>query len=468
MRDKKVINDVVVVLPGIMGSTLSKSGELVWAPSRSSVITAISTFGRSIKEMRLPQGIGDNHPDDGVEPVALMPDLHILPGIWNPQIGYDELLKSLHNRFHFIERSAEKPHLIPNLLPVAYDWRLSNRFNGRRLKSIVEPALERWRAKGGRFADAKLIFICHSMGGLVARWYIEKEGGAAITRKLVTLGTPYRGALDALDKLVNGVKKGIGPLGIDLTLFAQSLPSLYQLIPEYACIESENKLLKTTETAIPGLQTEMIADAMRFHNDIDAAAATQHATAFDIHPIVGTRQMTSTTARISGNTVEPIEKIFGEEEGGDATVPRLSAIPKGVLMDSPIIHFIAEQHGSLQCNQAVLDGIEGILSGKPTVYRASARIELGIKIEPVVLVGERILVEATVAGGERVALQARVINEKNVMVTSQLRVSNGIHRVMLSPLPPGAYRILVGGVGSMAAVVTPVTSTVLVWGGEMS
>src|SRR5262249_1730718 len=43
------------------------------------------------------------------------------------------------------------------------------------------------------------------MGGLVARWYLEHRGGAAITRKLSTLGTPYRGAAKALEQLVNGV-----------------------------------------------------------------------------------------------------------------------------------------------------------------------------------------------------------------------------------------------------------------------
>ena len=469
MRGQTVIKDVVVVLPGIMGSTLAKDGKLVWAPSAGSVLRAITAFGRSIKELTLPQGIGDSHPGDGVEPVSLMPDLHLLPGIWCAHIGYAELLNWLRAKFHFIEPAADQPNLVPNLLPVAYDWRLSNRHNGRRLKFIVEPALERWRAQGEEFADAKLIFICHSMGGLVARWFIEKESGSEITRKLVTLGTPYRGALNALDQLVNGVKKGIGPLKFDLTSFARSLPSIHQLLPEYACIESLRGLLKTTETTIPQLQTAMIADAMRFHDEIDQAAASCDAAAFDIHPIVGTRQTTYTTARIVGNLVVPVETIGGEDEGGDATVPRLSAIPKGTRPDSPIIHFIADQHGSLQSNQAVLDEIDGILTAKPTVYRAVARLELGVKTESVVLAGERITVEASVFGGERVSLQVLVMDEKVKKVTTeQLRPSGGLSRAVLEPLPPGAYRMIVKGVGAMAAAVAPVTTTVLVWGEEIS
>ena len=71
-----------------------------------------------------------------------------------------------------------------NLLPVAYDWRLSCRYNARRLGTIIEPALQRWRDQGGQYADAQVVFVCHSMGGLIARWYIEQCGGAEITRKL--------------------------------------------------------------------------------------------------------------------------------------------------------------------------------------------------------------------------------------------------------------------------------------------
>jgi triacylglycerol esterase/lipase EstA (alpha/beta hydrolase family) len=79
------------------------------------------------------------------------------------------------------------------------------------------------------------------MGGLVARWYIEHCGGAGHTRKLITLGTPYRGAAKALLPLINGVRKDLGPLAIDLSLFARSMPALHQLLPTYACIDGTVK-----------------------------------------------------------------------------------------------------------------------------------------------------------------------------------------------------------------------------------
>ena len=36
--------------------------------------------------------------------------------------------------------------------------------------------------------DKDLVIVGHSMGGLVARWYIEKCGGAEVTRKLIWVG----------------------------------------------------------------------------------------------------------------------------------------------------------------------------------------------------------------------------------------------------------------------------------------
>ncbi|HET7800444.1 MAG TPA: hypothetical protein VFL38_08475, partial [Humibacillus xanthopallidus] len=174
-------NDLVVVLPGITGSTLGVRGadgspaseNLIWAPSAGAVWKLL-TGGNSILKKALPEGIGDAAPDDGVEPVALMPDVHVLPGIWTPIRGYDVLIDALEG-LGYKRDNGPKP---PNLVAFPYDWRLSNRYNGERLKTVVEPALERLRAQGGASADAQVVFVVHSMGGLVARWYIEKCGGA--------------------------------------------------------------------------------------------------------------------------------------------------------------------------------------------------------------------------------------------------------------------------------------------------
>ena len=93
-----VSTDVVVVLPGIMGSTLGlKEGDrpasekLIWALDAGAIWRGATGLGPSIKDFALPAGVGDGHPGDGIEPVGLMGDVHVIPGLWTPVRGYDTL-----------------------------------------------------------------------------------------------------------------------------------------------------------------------------------------------------------------------------------------------------------------------------------------------------------------------------------------------------------------------------------------
>jgi hypothetical protein len=53
------MNDVVVVLPGIMGSTLHKDARPVWEPSAGGVIGNLRSAFRGLKTLEQPEGIGD-------------------------------------------------------------------------------------------------------------------------------------------------------------------------------------------------------------------------------------------------------------------------------------------------------------------------------------------------------------------------------------------------------------------------
>ena len=206
--------------------------------------------------------------------------------------------------------------MIPNLIPFPYDWRLSNRFNGRLLARVAVEALERWRAQPGmRRRKTGLGLSLH--GGLVARWFAEQEGGAELIRALITIGTPHRGSLIALTNLVNGLDPGIGPLRIPLTDSAQSALTL----PIAAAIRLsivEIRSRRPARAAIPGTRRGMLADAAAFHGSIAGAETLP----YTLHKIVGIRQPTPTTARLDGTKVVPSAEIDGKNQGGDGTVPR--------------------------------------------------------------------------------------------------------------------------------------------------
>jgi hypothetical protein len=451
--------DLVVVLPGIMGSQLRQDGHLVWGPSAGSAVRAITTFGRSVQRLQLPAGVGDDHPCDGVEPAGVMPDLHLLPGIWTPVKGYDVLVKRLRS-LGYRDVSPDLAAPPGNLLALGYDWRLSNRWNGQWIATQAEPALDRWRAQGGPYADAQLIFVCHSMGGLVARWYIERCGGAAHTRKLITLGTPYRGAAKALQQLINGVHKGLGPLAVDLTGFARSLPSSYQLVPEYACIEHAGDLVKTTEITIPELDTAMSGDAMRFHTQLREAESARPQSLGATHAIVGIRQATPTTVKITGGRAHPLDTYRGDDLAGDATVPLVGACRADVPLDSPALRRVPDKHGNLQRNRAALDELEGILTARPVKVRAAGVIDAAVDAPELILAGESLPVHVRLSDTRRTAARITITGESGRLATA--RVITPPIATSFDGLAPGVYTVEVTGLNPSPAI-APVTSTVLVW-----
>jgi pimeloyl-ACP methyl ester carboxylesterase len=455
--------DLVVVLPGILGSTLRQRGRLVWAPSGGAVLRAIATFGQAVRHLRLPDGLGDEHPGDGVEPVELMPDLHLLPGIWTPVKGYDRLLARLRS-LGYHDGGTDPHDPAGNLVTFPYDWRLSNRYNASRLGEIVEPALHRWRAKGGRYAGARVTFVGHSMGGLIARWYIEKCGGSAITRKLITFGTPYRGALNALTQLVNGTRPGLGRLGEDVTGLARSMPSMYQLLPEYACIDRQGDLVKTTETTLPELNPKLVADGMRFHADLGIAETARPDSLHALHAIVGIHQPTATTARLNSGRIEPRITYRDQNLYGDATVPLVAATRADVPMDSPLLRRVPDQHGNLQRNSAALDELAGILTAIPVHVRATDTVAVRVAAPDVLLSGEPLTVALATVDRDRHPLRVTVADERGRLADARLpRLdATGTGSVTIEGLPPGAYTVDVTGIHPSSPI-SPVSTDIVVW-----
>lgn len=57
-----------------------------------------------------------------------------------------------------------------------------------------------------RSPDGKVDIVAHSMGGLVARYYLKNNGGASTTKHLVTLGAPNHGTRAADAACATGIK----------------------------------------------------------------------------------------------------------------------------------------------------------------------------------------------------------------------------------------------------------------------
>ena len=238
----------------------------------------------------------------------MIPDLHLIPGLWKID-GYSKLSGYLQRQF------AVTPGR--NFFTFPYDWRRDNRVAARRLKEQTDRWLREWRRES---PDAKLILVGHSMGGLVARYFLECLEGWRDTRRLVTFGTPYRGSLNALNFLVHGMQKRLGPIPVlDLSRLLRSFPSIYQLLPIYPCLDpGDGQLIRVSEAAgLPHVDPERARAADAFHREIERAV-TAHLDdeeyrrgRYTIHPIVGTFQATLLSARRSGDDVEVLGTFPG-------------------------------------------------------------------------------------------------------------------------------------------------------------
>jgi pimeloyl-ACP methyl ester carboxylesterase len=444
------MRDVIIVLPGILGSTLQKSGKDVWAPSAGAVIRGLIGGNAGVEGLVLKDDPADvDNLGDGVVVTGLFPDAHLIPGLWKID-GYTRVTRYIRQVFDVTEGA--------NYFEFPYDWRRDNRVAARRLAAQARQWLAQWRAKQSK--DARLILVAHSMGGLISRYFLEVLEGWRDTRALVTFGTPYRGSLNALNMLAGGMRAKIGPFGADLTAVVRSLTSVYQLLPIYPCYDpGDGHLIRIAEaTKLPqGVDPAKVRDALKFHDEIRNQVATHESDSeyrekrYRIFPLVGTHQETLQSAVLGGDgSLEVVPEYEGRDLDGDGTVPRVSATPIELSHEQREF-FVAQKHGSLQNADASCVQLEGILKSTQlnlAIFKAPTRTEnrLRLAIEDSYQAGEPITIRARPEAPLE-TLDASIANvDTNDTHTRQLMFrSNGWAEGEPLSLKPGTYRVSVSG-----------------------
>ncbi|NOT15137.1 MAG: hypothetical protein HOP21_06100 [Methylotenera sp.] len=120
-----------------------------------------------------------------------------------------------------------------------YDWRQDNVISAGQLADFIEQV-----RKDYNDPKLKVDIVAHSMGGLIARYYIrygkqdvindnqfvEKCNmyGAERVRRVILLGTPNLGSVRTLNLFIGGLDIGVNEIGTETLA---SMPSLYQLFP---------------------------------------------------------------------------------------------------------------------------------------------------------------------------------------------------------------------------------------------
>lgn len=451
MENKRAMSDLIILIPGILGSVLKKDGKTAWGYSAATIGSALLTQGGSLrKALELP------HDDptlddlgDGIVADGLMPDLHLLPRLWKID-GYNRIVQTPSENFDIVEGS--------NFFRFPYDWRRDNRVAARKLSRCAAIWLAAWRERSGK-ADAKLILVAHSMGGLVARRFLECLGGQTDTRALITFGTPFRGSLNTLDALANGVAKG----PIDVSELVRQFTSVYQLLPIFPCFDSGDGVLAriAEASAVPNLDLEKAKAALEFHREIEAAVDARRklggngGNAYRIHPVVGVAQDTYLSARRDGGGVAMSTTYRDRDFGGDGTVPRVSGSPIELGDDPADAVYVGTKHGSIQNADPVLQHVMGVLSGFDIPLGDFRRAPISVKLESpdILMSGERLAARATPARDcARLMLSVWSAADAGAVWSVEMRRErDGAFAGQTPPLTAGAYRVKIDGAGIESA-----------------
>ncbi|MGE0448191.1 MAG: hypothetical protein AB7Q29_01260 [Vicinamibacterales bacterium] len=441
---------VIVLLPGILGSELRCDGKIVWGWSGRVLARNLLTLGGDLVDRLSVTGAAhdsDSDSDDRMIAARLLPDLHLLPGFWKID-GYGAVANFIASEFDVTDGR--------NFFTFPYDWRLDNRIAARALASSARRWLHDWRASSGN-RDAKLVLVAHSMGGLVSRYFLEVLDGWRDTRALITFGTPFRGSLNAVDAIANGVRA----LGlVDLSGLVRQLDSVYQLLPTYECVDTgDGGLRRIADVAIPNADPARVADAVRFHEEIRRAVdahgsdESYRRRGYRVYPIVGYRQTTHQTARFVDASATLTDDVRGASPGGDGTVPRPSAIPDE-QDDAAAAMFASTRHSSLQNAAAVLTHLGGLLSSLTLdlgTFRAvpTRLAQVSLEVADLHAFGEPVEVRARATRSD-VALGATLVDAETGAQVAALPLrqeADGWQIATFTPPRAAAYRIVVSGTG---------------------
>lgn len=441
------MSDLIVLVPGITGSVLRRpGGPAVWKRSIGAVGRGIATLPATLNLLALPTDLGDEPPDG---PAQLIPDgiihgWHAWPGLHTGD-GYHGLLE------------LARHHDSAAVRIFSYDWRLSNRHTARVLAQQVEIWLSEWRELT-RDRNARVCFLCHSMGGLVVRYYLEVLGGRELASRVVTLGTPYSGSVKALRVLTGDAFARIPFLGDAITRLARTFPALAQLLPAYRCVQTVNGPITLAEAVIPDLSTHAISDADAFHSEITRAVDRNPQPGYQLHVLAGTRHETLQSVSVNAGQIIYLTEQRGVDHRGDGTVATFAAVPPE-WNDTADAEVVTVRHAAMTSAEGALEAVRNKLAPINLGATLYPPLELGLGLPDIAVATEGIHVVAH-SNAEALLLHCSVKDPDSGDVLTEdeaVPLGDGEFAATLCA-PPGIWRVEVTAVAELP----PVTASDLV------
>ena len=265
---------------------------------------------------------------------------------------------------------------IGQVLEFPYDWRLAIEFNARRLARESAEHLRQWRRTA---PSARLTFVAHSMGGLLARALLLPDVAAEAKYPLdigttITIGTPFYGSVKAAVILGMEDDSGLvqGRLRARLRDVARTMPGVYDLLPRYRCVVRNEGVAELTadDVGAMGADSDLARCALGFGEWMTQVEPVQH------HAVVEgvSQQATFQSLAINSGVVQGL--LYGYRNGadgelvkewrhGDGTVYRDSA-------DLGLIVPLPQQHGALAKSPEAVAAVRDVLTRQSSAGPDSA------------------------------------------------------------------------------------------------
>jgi hypothetical protein len=238
------VQNPVIVVPGIQGSGLEDfypiPSEEVWSAIEHKEFERISL-----------------HPDDlryeAQEPADVRPRGPFA-------VAYKDLVEALR---HDLTDKKDKPTPV---FPFGHDWRQDCAKSADQLAVFIDQVLARtWLLPHYRKEkDRRVDLVGHSMGGLIIADYLSRFGGKKV-RRVVSIGTPFEGSLEAPKKLTTGLGAFTDDPPRDREReTARTIPALYQLIPTFPGAVKSSAGLPTDLAKIANWQPSILRTLTEF------------------------------------------------------------------------------------------------------------------------------------------------------------------------------------------------------------
>ncbi|MDA1906035.1 hypothetical protein PDK24_09450 [Bacillus cereus] len=340
----------MIFVPGIKGTELFNGDNKVWLPKSQ----------KDLEFLRIENEVTPK------EPI----------GIFNAII----------KKFNIYQRIIEKLNgwFPTNVETFGYDWRKDAMSNKMLLVNEIKDLYFKNQE------EEQVTIVAHSMGGMIAKLAIielEEQGFHHMVDKLITIGTPWLGAPDALKFLVygeNGIYRGTDTIlkfmnDSKMKEIGRQYPSAYQLLPNKAYYDkNDGKYVRTLDKQEVSYE-DIISEVRTFFQGWDEETKTFkyvdvweeyvqpiHTAMLKMLPegilhecIIGVEKPTLYGLSMESGVKRKEYKGEFTFKNGDGVVPLISAIP----MDASNLnkYYVKGEHQYLCSNEGVIQLLDKLL-----------------------------------------------------------------------------------------------------------